>query len=119
MSEAFGKTLKKERLAAGKSMGQVARAIGTTVAFISRVENGKAPPLSRERILQVAAILRRDPQALLAQLVKHRQAFEVPMLPNSPKARRLAIALMRATPEWTDDDFERAIAGIDDDGGEG
>jgi transcriptional regulator with XRE-family HTH domain len=55
---AFGKQLRRLREAANKSMGDLARHLGTSVTFISDVERGKIPvPFSTENIQKIADFL--------------------------------------------------------------
>lgn len=64
----FGAALKERRLAAGMTMGKLARAVGWTVAQISRVENDKSAPPPHDEALRLALIVGCDPEPLLALL---------------------------------------------------
>jgi len=102
------------------TMGELARRMGTSVVFISKVENEKSPPLTRERILQFAAIVEADPTPLLVAAGERNGSFQIPYFTN-PTAQRVAAFLMRADPNVSDEDlrtqFETQFETLFDGGG--
>jgi transcriptional regulator with XRE-family HTH domain len=65
MPECFGELLRKQRRKADKTIGDIARLLGVSVVFVSDVERGNRKPLSKERILKIAAFLDQDPDPLM------------------------------------------------------
>ena len=52
----FGTALRAARLAAGMTQRQVAAVMGTSGAYVARVEGGWSSPLSLARIVELSAI---------------------------------------------------------------
>ena len=53
----FGQLLRSLREEAHKSLGMLARSLDVSVPYLSGVERGRRPPLTDDRILQVAQFL--------------------------------------------------------------
>jgi transcriptional regulator with XRE-family HTH domain len=99
------------------SIGELARQIGVTTVFISRVELGKAPPLTPDRIEAVARVLGVSSSDLIRAAARQRGAFEIPITGNRV-AERLCAAMLRAKPDMTEAQYlayiERHLKGDDD-----
>lgn len=61
----FGDTLRKLREARSLSLGELARAMGVTTVYLSRVELGKSTPLTFARTVEAARQLGVEPAVLL------------------------------------------------------
>ena len=107
----FAVAMATERQAAGLSMGQVARAMDVTVSYISQLEAGKATPMTRERILEMARVLEREPEVLLEAAAACRGRFDVPYFEN-PTGRQLATALQRLPANATDYEAVKAVLSV-------
>jgi transcriptional regulator with XRE-family HTH domain len=112
MKKEFGELLRRLRVKADRSMGQVARQLGVSVTYISDVERGKRAPLRPERIEKVAKYLNADPADLLDAAGRSRGVFELDAAAVSPKAREVGAALMRGWPGFSDDKLEKIAAAI-------
>lgn len=71
MREEFGKRVRRLREAKkvtdpSFSLRRFAQAVGISATFLSRVENGEAPPPKAENVMRMAALLGDDPDELLA-----------------------------------------------------
>lgn len=65
MRQTFGQLLRKARREEGKTLGELARALGISVVYLSDVERGNRKPFAKKRILNVADLLKRGPEELL------------------------------------------------------
>ncbi|MFV8754856.1 helix-turn-helix domain-containing protein [Nannocystaceae bacterium ST9] len=61
----FGRTLRLLRIDAGLSLRGLARTIGVSGAYLSRVENGHDPPPTADRLIAIARAIRLPPERLL------------------------------------------------------
>lgn len=61
----FGRTLRLLRIDAGLSLRGLARSIGVSGAYLSRVENGHDPPPTADRLVAIARTIRLPPALLL------------------------------------------------------
>jgi transcriptional regulator with XRE-family HTH domain len=59
----FLRSLRKERKL---GLRKVARAVGMSVTYLSKIERGELPPPSEEKLLALADLFNRDPDELLA-----------------------------------------------------
>lgn len=109
MHETFGDLLRRLRMERHMSIGELARQLGVTTVFVSRVELGKAPPLTGDRIVAAARILQADPNAMILAAARYRGNFEIPFLERNKTAQRMATAMLRASPDWTDAEFKKFI----------
>jgi transcriptional regulator with XRE-family HTH domain len=71
MGNTFGQRVRERRVAlSGKeqeySLRQVAKRVGVTPSFLSKVERGDLPPPSEEKIKRLAEVLEENPDLLLA-----------------------------------------------------
>jgi HTH-type transcriptional regulator, competence development regulator len=71
MSEEFGKRVRELREAKKRtdpefSLRRFAQAVGVSATFLSRMENGDAPPPSAEKVIRIAKLLGEDGDELLA-----------------------------------------------------
>jgi transcriptional regulator with XRE-family HTH domain len=76
MPERFGDLLRKLRRKANKTLGDVANILDLSVVYLSDVERGNRKPLSRERILKVAAFLEVDAAELMEAADRERGFIE-------------------------------------------
>ena len=95
----FGDLLRKRREERKKSMGEVARHIGTSVAYLADVEHGRRKPLRPDLIESVAAFLGIDAMPLLLAATMERGGVELTLKTERPKAAEVGAALAR---EWAD-----------------
>lgn len=65
MSASFGATLRQLREARALSLGDLARSMGVTTVYLSRVELGKSTPLTFARTVEAAQQLAVEPAVLL------------------------------------------------------
>jgi len=82
--EQFGDMLRKLRKAADKTLGDVARALGVSIVYVSDVERGQRNPLSNEKIMRVAKILDTDPAPLISAADKERGFIEYDLASATP-----------------------------------
>jgi len=76
MKNRFGRLLRKLRIEAGRSIGEVARHLDVSTVYISDVERGVRAPLTPERILQGAQFLGVKPGQLLIAAALQKKVFE-------------------------------------------
>jgi transcriptional regulator with XRE-family HTH domain len=112
----FGGLITKARSAAGKTMGELARALGVSVPYVSDVENSNRAPFTKERILTAAAFLNTDPNPLLAAAATERGAYELEATQVTPKARTVGAALARGWRDLSEDDLDRIYEIVTDSG---
>jgi transcriptional regulator with XRE-family HTH domain len=107
----FGAKLRAARLAAGKSMSQVARAIGVTTVYYSEVEFGRKRPFSPVNIdfARLATELETDRRVLQQLAANERGTVELRLDGTAPRVRRLALLLgsKLAEGELTDEEVQR------------
>lgn len=93
MGKRFGCLLRQIRLDAGWSLGKLAEEIGVTRGFLSAVELGLRPPITLDRIRQVAGLLNVDPVPLVTAASADRGAFVIPARPDDHDAM-MALAML-------------------------
>jgi len=93
------------------TLGDLADRIGVSVAYISSVERGVKPPLSEDRIRQVAKAAGISPDGLLEAAAESRGAFLLDSNHRSSVAKDVGAALMRGWPDLSDRQL-RAIGKI-------
>ncbi len=99
--EPFGDVLRRLRKKAGRSLGDVARLLEVSVAFLSQVEHGKRLPLSEVQIENVANFLQVEPGELLVSAAQTRG--NVHFRPRgSRRSFEVSVYLARRLPELTD-----------------
>lgn len=110
----FGDLLRALRTQSGKSMGDLARYLEVSVPYVSDVERGHRPPLTRERLDKAATFLGVRPEILQVAAAESRGSFELLVTPESSlKARELGASLMRNWDDFTDDDIDQIKAAIE------
>jgi len=72
----FGEVLREFRREARKTLGDVARLLGVSTVYVSDVERGNRKPFARERTVQIARFLGKDPGPLLAAADQERGVIE-------------------------------------------
>jgi transcriptional regulator with XRE-family HTH domain len=70
MSHEFGRILRREREMNKLGLREMAKMIGVSCTYLSRVERGEVPPFSERRIRDIAGILCLDLDELLASAGK-------------------------------------------------
>jgi transcriptional regulator with XRE-family HTH domain len=76
MKNRFGKLLRKLRIEAGRSIGEVARHLDVSTVYVSDVERGVRAPFTAERILQTAQFLGVKAGQLLIAAALQKKVFE-------------------------------------------
>lgn len=76
MARSFGQVLRQLRREAGRTLGDVARLLGVSAVYVSDVERGNRRAFTRERIIQIANFLEKDPTELLRAADRERGVIE-------------------------------------------
>jgi transcriptional regulator with XRE-family HTH domain len=76
-NNSFGELLRRLRTDAQKSLGDLARHLEKSVAYLSDVELGKRAPLSIAHILATAKFIGVDPDALLTSAARDRGTYNL------------------------------------------
>lgn len=84
MPERFGSLLRRQRRDRAKTLGDLARFLEVSVAYVSDVERGNRNPFSTERILKIANFLGQDPTALMEAAGLERGLIEYDIRSASP-----------------------------------
>lgn len=84
-------------------MGDLARSLRVSVPYVSDVEHNRRPPLTHERIEQVAALFNIDPTELLLSAASHKG--HVALETDTDRRRDAAAALARGWTQYTDDEL--------------
>lgn len=84
MPERFGSLLRRQRRDRAKTIGDLARFLEVSVAYVSDVERGNRNPFSTERILKIANFLGQDPTALMEAAGLERGLIEYDIRSASP-----------------------------------
>ena len=114
MRDMFGKLLREWRGKAAKTMGDVARCLNVTVAYISDVERGVRTPFTTENIMKVARFLDIPPagtEQLLHAAAEWRGSYELNV--GTPQQNQVAAALMRGWASLSEGqlkDIQRIVA---------
>ena len=90
----FGATLRLLRIDAGVSLGTLARRIGVSSAYLSRVENGHDQAPTTDRLIEIARVLDL-PQTLLIELAQRVTPFVSRYLAEVPAANHLFLEIAR------------------------
>jgi transcriptional regulator with XRE-family HTH domain len=101
----FGDILRGTRERASMTMGEVARALGVNVTYLSDVERGRRVPPSAERILHIARILGANPVPLLEAAARVRGAFELEAEGITDQARNVGAQLQAQWSSLSADDL--------------
>lgn len=90
----FGATLRLLRIDAGFSLGTLARRIGVSSAYLSRVENGHDQAPTTDRLIEIASVLDL-PATLLIELAQRVTPFVSRYLADVPAAGHLFLEIAR------------------------
>jgi PTS system nitrogen regulatory IIA component len=93
-SSPFGATLRMLRLEAGMGLRELARQVGVSGAYLSRVETGRDPPPTAERLAAIAATLG-VPEESLIGLAHRRSGVVDEYLERVPAAHALFLEVAR------------------------
>jgi transcriptional regulator with XRE-family HTH domain len=66
MANQFGEALRERRRTVGMSQRELADKIDVDFSYISKVETGKLPPPSADKIVEICLVLEIEPSELLA-----------------------------------------------------
>ena len=66
MREKFGAFVRREREAKEIGLREMAKKIGVSPTYLSKVERDEFPPPAEDKVRRIAAIIDRDPDELLA-----------------------------------------------------
>ena len=95
MNNRFGRLLRKLRIEAGRSIGEVARHLGVSTVYVSDVERGVRAPLTSERTRQVAQFLDVKPGELLVTAALQKKVFEFDVSGATPTELRALSGMAR------------------------
>lgn len=98
----FGKIIRKLRNEKGIIQRDVAEKVGIDVTYLSKIENGKLPPPSQEKIKRLAEVLDADKDYLIIKANKVPEDIEE-MIPKSSKE---VPKLLRAGRELSNEEWE-------------
>ena len=76
MAERFGDLLRRQRREANKTLGDLARILGTSVVYVSDVERGNRKPFSNDRIIRIGVELGVDPMEMIRAAEDERGTIE-------------------------------------------
>ena len=107
--KSFGKLIRKERGEQGIGLREMARAIGISPAYLSRIERCKEPPPRPEIIKKIAAALALDPDVLF-RLSSSTDPEIVDFLNKQPEAMKL-IRLLKDS-RITSEEYSRLYEAI-------
>ena len=110
----FGKLLRSYRLRAKKTQEELATAIGVDFTYISKIENEKAPPPSRDRIEEAARFLglSQDEEIELLLLADKLPSDVQDWALDRPKAVSLYRTIKQASPEKQEEILDELIARV-------
>lgn len=93
----FAERLRSLRIAADRSMGEVARALGLTTVYYSEVENGKKHPFPPDTVDygKLAGILNAERSELERLSLEGRSKLGLSLKPKRPQDFEIALALAR------------------------
>jgi nitrogen PTS system EIIA component len=90
----FGATLRLLRIDAGLSLRELAHRIGVSSAYLSRVENGRDPSPTPDRLIAIADVMGL-PRAALVELAKQAGPAVSGYLQRTPEASALFLEIAR------------------------
>jgi transcriptional regulator with XRE-family HTH domain len=99
----FGGRLRTLRKQSGKTLHDVAEALGVSVVYVSDIERGNRKPFGPEHIEKLAVLLNADSRELHQLAAEARGAFELPTSKIPAQAREFVAGLARG--EQYSDDF--------------
>jgi DNA-binding XRE family transcriptional regulator len=65
--ESFGVLVRRERIAMDIGLRQMAKKIGVSPTYLSKIERGDFDPPAEDKVMKIAEIIGRDPDELLAR----------------------------------------------------
>jgi transcriptional regulator with XRE-family HTH domain len=107
--ETYGSCLRSEREKANITMGQLARHLEFTTAYISDIEHDKRGPLSPSLTDKAALFIGTDPEPLHKLSARQRGGFVLSTGGRSQKAIEAGTALARSWEDFDDDVFDELI----------
>ena len=93
--EKFGATVRREREKLEIGLREMAKKIGVSPTYISKVERDEFPPPAEDKVIAIAKILDRDPDELLALAGKVRALLEGRYNVSFEDVRRVFLPAMR------------------------
>jgi len=66
-NQTFGEFLRSERKAKEIGLREMARKIGASPSYLSKIERGEFPPPSEDLIATMAKLIKRDPNEMMAR----------------------------------------------------
>src|SRR5438067_12160936 len=115
--DAFGRELRKRRIAAEKTLKDVADFLRVSIPYVSDVELGRRQPFAGKSIEDLAAFFAcTEAQKQLLRVLAVRDRGEITLVARSDSARELLVALDRRI-ETLDDDTVKRITKLLDEGG--
>lgn len=114
MEPTFGTLLRSYRLRSKKTQEQLAKATGVDFTYISKIENDKAPPPSRDRIERAAHFLElsQDEEIELLLLAEKLPSDVQEWALDRPKAVSLYRTIKRASPEQQERILDELIEAV-------
>jgi len=92
VSESFGDLIRSNRRRLGKSLQEVADALGVTAVYISEVERGKRPPFVTGRLEKLAEVIGVDYGVLISAAWRQRKMIDID--PSSSEKQIKALAAL-------------------------
>jgi transcriptional regulator with XRE-family HTH domain len=105
---AFGERLRALRKGAGKTLGDVAEALGVSVVYVSDVERGNRSPLRPDLIDSVSNLLGCDTAELHKLAAEVRGAFEL-RTDRMPEPAKEFVAGLARGDQYPEDFWEQVI----------
>jgi len=91
----FGDLIRSSRRTLGKSLQEVAEAIGVTAMYVSEVERGKRPPFVTERLPRLGRVLNIDLKQLLTSAWTEKKMIDFDPSTSSDKQIEALVTLAR------------------------
>src|ERR1035438_1988228 len=114
MKNRFGKLLRKLRIEAARSIGEVARHLEVSTVYVSDVERGVRAPFTTERIKQAARFLGGKPGQLLVAAALQKKVFEFDISGATPAELRALSGMARGG--VTDEQWEEILGILGEEG---
>ncbi len=115
MSQEFGRKFRRWRKDVGLTMGDVARELNLSIAYISDIERGNRPPPRVEILKKAAETLSQDPLDVVIAAAQSRGAYELSTAPTA-KHQEVGASLLRS---WEDlsaaklEEIEEILKGVE------
>lgn len=74
--ESFGELVRASRRKIGKSLQEVADALGVTAVYVSEVERGKRPPFVTDRLAKLSKVIEVDFETLVRTAWSEKKSIE-------------------------------------------